>query len=774
MRVQSQTDLSLFQHDETEFAHLSLKDLIAARDLFHLELVRRPNVVSTAIGRYRIRKTDSWPNAKKKRHGTGVRRLDNSEVRPYSWPCILVFVTKWENPDEFKSHPDRKVPSTLFMPNGVRVPVCVIEAPRESTTEINAPDILRPLNNIGPGSPIIASTQGQDYVATVCCLVSDGHKIFALTNRHVAGEQGEVVAALLGGERRRIGVSAAKQLTRIPLSTLYPNFTVQDTFVNVDVGMIDVDDISQWTTKLRNGRMLGPMADFSSVNLSLSLVGCHVRGFGAAGGEMIGEIHGLFYRYKTGGGFEYVADLFIGPRTTPPPGAKETAPGLKTLPGDSGSLWVLEPVPDASSANTDGAVQPPPQLIPLAMQWGRNMLSSADKAAPQSYVLATLLSRVCALLEVDPVRDWNVDQNDTWGALGHFSIASRATTSLSNAFPKLKTFIKNNLEIISHGDDALMEGEFKGMGSEDFVPMADVPDFFWKTRVAKQGFDRFLEGGNHFADMDQEGADGKTLLEMTEDDSFIDPDKWQEYYDGITDILSGKKIAENRRGLLPFRVWQIFDAMCDFAAAGEAEKFLCAAGVLTHYIGDACQPLHISYLHDGDPNRPVTHTFSKGKKEGQSEERPKGQGVHSAYEDGMVFANREKILDGLKNTPTVKKSEWVDTGHDAAKLTIELMRNTFELLPPIDLVDTYIKVGKGGQAASDALWSKFGKKTIQAMQDGTHLIAVLWESAWNVGNGETKVRRTSSLTEKEAMDIVKKENFLPSMSIGTIGTILRK
>jgi hypothetical protein len=140
----------------------------------------------------------------------------------------------------------------------------------------------------------------------------------------------------------------------------------------------------------------------------------------------------------------------------------------------------------------------------------------------------------------------------------------------------------------------------------------------------------------------------------------------------------------------------------------------------------------------------------------------------------MVFANREKILDGLKNTPTVKKSEWIETGHDAAKLTIELMRNTFELLPPMDIVNTYIKVGKGGQAASDALWSKFGKKTIQAMQDGTHLIAVLWESAWNVGSGETKVRRTSSLTEKEAMDIVKKENFLPSMSIGTIGTILHK
>lgn len=770
MHPQPQIDLSLFQHDENDFAHLSLNDLITARDLFHLELVRRPNVVATAIGRYRIRKADSWPRAKKKHRGNGVRRLDNSEVRPYSWPCILVFVSRWEAAKAFASHPDHMVPKTLFMPDGSHVPICVIEAPRESATSIEAPDILHPLNNIGPGSPVIASSQGQEYVATVTCLVSDGHTIYALTNRHVTGEAGEVVEALLGGERRRVGVSSEKQLTRLPFSTVYPNFTVQDTFVNLDVGLIEVDDVSQWTTKLRDGRMLGSMADFSSVNLSLALVGCHVRGFGASGGEMLGEIQGLFYRYKTGGGFEYVADIFIGPRNSDTGrGAKATARPFATLPGDSGALWVLEPL-SATKANG----HPPPQLIPLAVQWGRTVLHSTGKEPAQSYAMATLLSRVCALLEVDPVRDWNVDQPDTWGALGHFSIAARALVALSNTFPKLNQLMKNNLEIISHDDTVLKAGEFAGMGTEAFVPMADVPDFFWKTRVAKQGFDRTFEGGNHFADMDQKGKGGKTLLELTEDDSFIDPDEWETYYDGITDILSGKSVAEARRGLLPFRVWQIFDAMCDFVRDGDAESFVCAAGVLTHYVGDACQPLHISYLHDGDPNRPVTHIFVKGKKAGQSEERPKGQGVHSAYEDGMVFQHRMQILDGLKKVPAVKKSEWISSGREAAKLTIELMRNTFELLPPPDIVETYIKVGKGGKAASDALWSKFGTKTIRAMQDGTHLIAVLWESAWATGGGDGKIKHTSALSQDEAMAIVKPEKFLPSMSIGSVGKILRK
>src|SRR5262249_58882700 len=134
-------------------------------------------------------------------------------------------------------------------PTGAHVPVCVIEAPRESETLIAAPEILHPLNNIGPGSPIIASAQGQDYLATVTCLVSDGHTIYALTNRHVTGDPGTVVEAVLGGERQRIGISADKQLTRLPFSGVYPNLPVQDTFINLDVGMIEVDDISQWTTK---------------------------------------------------------------------------------------------------------------------------------------------------------------------------------------------------------------------------------------------------------------------------------------------------------------------------------------------------------------------------------------------------------------------------------------------------------------------------------------------------------------------------------------------
>jgi hypothetical protein len=771
-------DYRRFKVADSEFSRLSLSDLVAARDLYHVFLMRHPNLVATAIGRYRIRTEDSWPNDKRRHHGTGVRRLDNSEVRPYSWPCILAFVEKWQNRKDFTDRPSEIVPPTLFLPDSRSVPVCVIEAPKEITTEIAAPRMARPINNIGAGSPIIARVQGNEYLATVGCLVSDGHRVYGLTNRHVTGDAGEVVWSLIENQVERIGRSSSKQLTRLPVSALYPGLSAHNTFVNLDIGLIEIDDLSRWTTDVGKIHQVGQMVDYSGANLSLSLIGCQVCGIGAAGGLIRGEIHGLFYRYKAVGGFEYVADLFIGPRTADNSGARgknaKRVPPFATLPGDSGTMWMLEPTTASKNGHAQGGTDGQ-DYLPLAVQWGRNMLYSANRTQPQSYVLATLLSKVCVLLEVDPVRGWNVNQDDTWGALGHFSIAARAPLYLSGRFPKLGKLLANNALIISHDDAALEKGDFKGMGSADFVPMADVPDFFWKPRVGKQGHTRPFEGPNHFADMDQPNPEDKTLLDLTKDDSFIDPDKWQDFYETVDDILTGEPIAPVHRGLLPFRVWQLFDAMVEFASNNEPNKFVCAAGVLTHYLGDSCQPLHISYLHDGDPERHVTHTFTKGKKEGQKETRPLGQGVHSAYEDAMVFAHRAEILAGLKQQPTrVKASEQVATGFEAAKKTIELMRDTFSAIPPDRLVQTYIDVGKGGKAATDALWNVSGKQTISVMRNGAHLVALIWESAWAAGRGETNVTSTAALTQEAAMEIVSDPDFVPSVTVDTIGKLLKR
>src|SRR5262249_48919813 len=156
--------------------------------------------------------------------------------------------------------------------------------------------------------------------------------------------------------------------------------------------------LDDWTAKIEQIGTMGPLVDLSVDNLSLAIIGSQVCGHGSASGMMRGEIQGLFYRYKSEGGFDYIADFFIGPRSH---ATNERATGngnssqrnkvLGTHPGDSGTLWLLDPVTKVSgkhSSGNNGTKEDAPYL-PLAIQWGANQLSAGAK--PQAYVLATCL-----------------------------------------------------------------------------------------------------------------------------------------------------------------------------------------------------------------------------------------------------------------------------------------------------------------------------------------------------------------------------------------------
>jgi hypothetical protein len=60
------------------------------------------------------------------------------------------------------------------------------------------------------------------------------------------------------------------------------------------------------------------------------------------------------------------------------------------------------------------------------------------------------------------------------------------------------------------------------------------------------------------------------------------------------------------------------------------------------------------------------------------------------------------------------------------------------------------------------------------MQDGTHLLAVLWESAWKAGNGETNIESTAAITQEAAMDICAPPDFLQSCAVDEIGALLKR
>ena len=101
-----------------DFTSLSLKDLLDAREAYHVYLAQLDNVVATAIGRYCIHQDDWYadnpPDRKRPSNVpriTAARTLANSVIRPWSWPAVLVFVRQW---DQRKDLEGNVVPSTLY------------------------------------------------------------------------------------------------------------------------------------------------------------------------------------------------------------------------------------------------------------------------------------------------------------------------------------------------------------------------------------------------------------------------------------------------------------------------------------------------------------------------------------------------------------------------------------------------------------------------------------------------------------------------------------
>jgi hypothetical protein len=738
---------------------LSLRDLAAARDLYHLHLMAKQHVVGTALGRYLIRKSDPWPRGRTeltRRESAPLpaggrkepKRLDNAEVRRYSWPCILVFVDTWADEDDFGSAGvgiEELVPRALHLPNGSRVPVCVVHAP--PSQEPPAPSFPRafPKHVIGGGYPLLLEVQGAERFASIGCLVSDGHTVYALTNRHVAGAPGEVVYTLIGGEPVRVGVTSDRQLTRKAFEDVYPGWPGKSVYVNMDVGLITLDDTRRWTTQVYGVGRMGELADLSGDNISLRLIDADVRGYGAASGPLRGKLLGLFYRYKSVGGFEYVADFLIGPR--------ESAAALPTRPGDSGTVWLLEP---------EGGGDP----MPLALQWGGHRFATGEGATVSPYALATCLSAVCRQLDVEVVRDWNVGALDYWGAVGHYTIATRACAMVRD--PDLKALMEANLERISFAAPQINRKTVAGLSKHDFVPLADVPDLVWKIGPFKRGGPRSPEHACHFANLDQPDSKGRTLLALCErDPANVDVAVWREFF---TDAA----VKDTAPGLLPFRVWQFHDAMVEFLKHGKVAEFVCAAGIVSHYVGDACQPLHVSYLFDGDPADIETVT-AKDRHTGEPKrvERPRAAGVHSAYEGDMVNFNIQDILAILEQAEPEARSI-APGGHAAAVAVVALMSRTLAKVPPREIVKTFVEVkGQSPKRVAERLWEAFGEQTAQVIADGAALLAGLWESAWKEGaRAATRKKPPAAVSEEELERLYRDPAFVPSTSLADLGPLL--
>lgn len=660
-----------------------------------------------------------------------MRTLENSEVRPYSWPALLVFVKKWESEGTLvKSHASDVVPKTLYLPNGKMIPVCVVAAEqvKNKSQSVDLGALRFPRNVISGGFPLFTRVQQEVKVASVGCLVTDGHLSYAITNRHVCGEAGNPIYTLLDGKETEIGVSSSRQLGRMKFSEVYPSFTGANIFLNMDVGLVELHDRTSWKTEIYSIGEMSELVDLHTNTLTLRLIGQKVIGYGCASEKMEGSIEALFYRYKSVGGFEYVSDFLISMK-----GDKNKKSGQVQY-GDSGTVLMAE------TKEKDDNGKEVVRHNPIAILWGKHELGNA--AASQPYALATSLSTVCSLLEVDILRDWNVEIPNTWGKSNHFKIAAKACELVSA--PKLRRLLMLNQENIAYTDADLEAGNVVSgqysVASPGFVPLADVADIIWRST-------RKLDSSNHFADMDESHPQvfgGKSLLDLCKTPSNVDIDKWNAFYTAFEAVDHTK--SPNKRGALPFRIWQMYDLMVEYLKQKKVAEFIAVGGLMSHYAGDACQPLHISHLHHGEDDSQ--------------------EAVHSDYETKMVDRKMVELFAGVNSKARkVKASDLIGaSGHDAAVRMVKLMRQTVSTLSPEEIVQVWNQAN--GRSKYDDLWNVLGDRTIKVSANGANALAVLWQSAWKAGNGDALPESAiKKITTAKLKTLYNNKNFAPSYKL---------
>lgn len=750
------------------YASLSITDLLDAREAAHVYLTQLENVFATAIGLYRIREGDldhshyhAAGDAAAKERGKKAtpRTMENTIVQPWSWPCVLVFVKEWLKPADYHAAAAKGqvVPPFIYLPDGRVIPTCVLQASLWNGTNTRLSGYQFTSQLMGGGYPLVTKVQGQEHVGSVGCLVTDGVRHFALTNQHVAGEEGSEIFTLLQGDGRRIGVSARRSLRSLPFCDLYPGFPGETTRANLDAGLVDMDELPDWTAQIFGLGVLGPLLEFNVHTASLDWIGTQAVAYGAHSGNLKGEIKALFYRYRTIDGVDYVSDFLLGGTGGVP---------LATMPGDSGTVWCIETPGHPPANGVASAKQPKLQpgdsasasgmiYRPFALEWGGQKLAGGAAAQFTQYALASSLSIVCRKLDVEIVADLNAELTQYWGAVGHYKIAERAVAETSG---KLKAFLAANLVQLTYPASVINAGSIKPSASA-FVPLADVPDVVWKSNINRGGTAvRPQENWNHYVDMDLPGADGNTLFDLsgvnlkakTLTASKLSLADWISFYaDAPQPPASTSHAAHVNSGSLPFRVWQIFDYM---VKAPSAAKFLCAAGILSHYVGDACQPLHSSMHSDG--------------LDGAS------TGVHSTYEELMIDRFAPKLaakLDALSPSalgPQARDETTISSGFEAGLAVIELMARAQRYLPPTNICDTYDSLGGGHKAAVLAgLWQAFSDPTAKCIADGARTLGQLWQAAYNLN---PLPDFSGVIAQSTLRPMYEDKTFLPSLHLANL------
>jgi len=191
--------------------------------------------------------------------------------------------------------------------------------------------------------------------------------------------------------------------------------------------------------------------------------------------------------------------------------------------------------------------------------------------------------------------------------------------------------------------------------------------------------------------------------------------------------------------------------MTDTLSSGISDRvvrFLAMAGVLAHYIADACMPLHNTKYHHGLVNA--------SKKEQQ---------VHNYIDNNILSAEKGELLrqafSSIGSNPPFQR---IDGGRDWGQRTMALLVYTYTRLHPKKIVETYNEtLGWDWRRRYNHVIAEIGVPLRRCIARGTVRLAEIWENAWRQGGGNALA--DSSLVQVEKPDLselyLDKDGFLP-------------
>ena len=97
----------------------------------------------------------------------------------------------------------------------------------------------------------------------------------------------------------------------------------------------------------------------------------------------------------------------------------------------------------------------------------------------------------------------------------------------------------------------------------------------------------------------------------------------------------------------------------------------------------------------------------------------------------------------------------------AAHATVDLMRKTFDLIAPIEVIDAYN--AQQGHQRIDHMWTVLGKRTCKTIANGALTLAHIWQSAWLEGKGnQIPSSKLTTMATDTLRSLYLKKTFLES------------